>query len=456
MKNILFTVSYACLLGCGATSVWAQSCVKVPTCSELGYTTAAGGCPAAIKSLKCPFDNNYVYCPEDCREYKLSSCDSNKGSCVQCGKGDNWKYDSCKQGWYLSGYDCVENECAGYPLTVDKCETAKGTCTKSYCYAGTVAKTYYTSCKEGWTLNAATKLCDEKSCSGYGSSSSTINGCRSTSSCKQGYNTYYKCAQCYTGYSLSNGTCSKTCNYTATGLPSHCSKASSCVLGSSAGEKTYYAATCTTCESGYSLTSGGLCERKKYAVGDIYYYNNTAIGVVYFDNGSTTKIVALKDINANGQASSATGLYWSTNSSGNYSYDVDGLTNITDESTAIKDMDGKSNTQKILSYIKSKGYTAQAATATSKYAPSVCANGSICGAGEWYLPALGELVTQYNNISTISSKLSSAGGEGIVMSYYWSSTEYTNGYAWYVNFISGLRSALYKYYGCYVRPVLAF
>ena len=454
MKNILFTVSYACLLGCGAAPVWAQSCVKVPTCSELGYTTAVGGCPAEIKSLKCPFDNNYVYCPEDCREYKLTSCDDSKGSCVQCGKGDNWKYDSCKQGWYLSGYDCVENECAGYPLTVDKCETAKGTCTTAYCYAGTVAKTYYTSCKEGWTLNAATKLCDEKSCSGYGSSSSTISGCRSTSSCKQGYNTYYKCAQCYTGYSLSSGACSKTCNYTATGLPSHCSTASSCVLGSSAGEKTYYAATCTTCESGYSLTSGGLCERKKYAVGDIYYYNNTAIGVVFYDDGNTTKIVALKDVNANGQVSSATGLYWSEYN--NYSYDVDGLTNFTNANEAVKDMDGKSNTQKILSYIKSKGYTAQAATATSKYAPSVCGNGSVCGAGEWYLPALGELMTLYDNRSTINSKLSSAGGSAISTSYYWSSTETSNTRAWLVRFGNGGRWGNRKCTTSYVRPVLAF
>ncbi len=208
------------------------------------------------------------------------------------------------------------------------------------------------------------------------------------------------------------------------------------------------------CNSGYSYQSGNCVRR--YNIGDIYYYNDTPIGVVFYDDGSTTKIVALTDVNASGgQASSGQTINWSDDN--NTTYDVDGLTNFTRKNEAIQDMDGKSNTQKILAYIQSKGYDAQAATATSKYAPSVCANGSICGTGEWYLPALGELVTQYNNISTINSKLSSAGGSAIgTNGRYWSSTEYTTYGAWDVNFSNGLRSALGKYGGHYVRPVLAF
>ena len=214
----------------------------------------------------------------------------------------------------------------------------------------------------------------------------------------------------------------------------------------------------TRCNSGYTYQSGDcVSSRKQYAVGDIYYYNGTPIGVVFYDNGSTTKIVALKDINASGQASSATGLYWSTSSSNsNNSYDVDGLTNISDNDTAMKDMDGKSNTQKILSYIKSKGYPAQAVTATSKYTPSVCANGSICEAGEWYLPALGELVALYDNKSTIDNKLGSAGGSAISSSFYWSSTESSPAGAWGLSFYNGYRSAPGKNGSSYVRPVLAF
>ncbi len=225
----------------------------------------------------------------------------------------------------------------------------------------------------------------------------------------------------------------------------------------------------TRCNSGYTYQSGDcVSSRKQYAVGDIYYYNDTPIGVVFYDDGKTTKIVALTDVNASGQASSATGLYWSTSSikTDYVYYDVDGLTNISGYDgwdAANEDMDGKSNTQKILAYIKSKGYTAQAATATSKYAPSVCANGSICGAGEWYLPAFGELWILHHNESTINSRLGSAGGTAISTSdTYWSSTEYNDMGAWHCGIqetnvgVQTYRGTTNKGDGHYVRPVLAF
>ena len=211
----------------------------------------------------------------------------------------------------------------------------------------------------------------------------------------------------------------------------------------------------TRCNSGYTYQSGDCIRR--YNIGDIYYYNGTPIGIVFYDDGETIKIVALTDINADGQASSTTYLYWSTSwGNSNRYYDVDGLTNYSYIDEATEDMDGKSNTQKILSYIKSKGYPAQAATATSKYAPSVCANGSICGAGEWYLPALGELMILYVNVSTINSKLSSAGGSAIrTNNDYWSSTEHNSNRAWCVYFGNGggdnNKTVSYR-----VRPVLAF
>ena len=207
------------------------------------------------------------------------------------------------------------------------------------------------------------------------------------------------------------------------------------------------------CNSGYTYQSGDCVRR--YNIGDIYYYNNTAIGIVFYDDGETIKIVALTDVNASGgQASSGQTINWSDDN--NTTYDVDGLTNYSYRDEAIKDMDGKSNTQKILSYIKSKGYPAQAATATSKYAPSICANGSICGAGEWYLPALGELITLYNNKSTINSNLGSAGGTAMTEHYYFSSTEESTSSVWVHGLHTGIQGEIYKYFfGC-VRPVLAF
>ena len=210
------------------------------------------------------------------------------------------------------------------------------------------------------------------------------------------------------------------------------------------------------CNSGYTYQSGDCVpSRKQYAVGDIYYYNDTPIGVVFYDDGKTTKIVALTDINTNGEPANGAYLDWSTSilDSKCY-YDVNGLTNITDKDIAIKDMDGKSNTQKILAYVQSKGYEAQAATATSKYAPSVCANGSICGAGEWYLPALGELEVLNNNWSSINSKLNSANGNEMSGRFYWSSTEYDLASAWRVYFDIDVHGNIEKYSSGYVRPAL--
>ncbi len=217
----------------------------------------------------------------------------------------------------------------------------------------------------------------------------------------------------------------------------------------------------TRCNSGYTYQSGDcVSSRKKYNIGDIYYYNNTAIGVVYYDDGKTTKVVALTYINASGDQDTGgvPAITWSTpySDSDIYSYDVSGLTNFDSESTAIKDMDGKSNTQKILSYIKSKGYTAQAATATSKYAPSVCANGSICGAGEWYLPALGELQIIWTNVAIIDKGMVSVGGNTINQCDIWSSTESSSVGAWLLEGMKSMYQSYVKEFYAWVRPVLAF
>ena len=220
----------------------------------------------------------------------------------------------------------------------------------------------------------------------------------------------------------------------------------------------------TRCNVGYRYESGH-CVRYSCntphtcLVGDVYLHDNEPIGVVFFDDGTVTKIVALNDVNAEGEDSdNEGGIHWSTSSSGTYSYDVTGLTNISSESAAIADMDGKSNTSAILSYIASKGYIAEAATATSLYAPSTCkGTGVFCDVGNWYLPALGESYTVYNNLSNIQNSISKAGGTQISTSdFYWSSTEYYSANAWALYFFNGYRLTDSKYARDYVRPVLSF
>ena len=62
---------------------------------------------------------------------------------------------------------------------------------------------------------------------------------------------YIEC-KCTDGYELVDGACVISCAYTLTALPTGCSAADSCVKNGT----TYYSSTCTTCKSGYTISSG--------------------------------------------------------------------------------------------------------------------------------------------------------------------------------------------------------
>ena len=80
-----------------------------------------------------------------------------------------------------------------------------------------------------------------------------------------------------------------------------------------------------------------------------------------------------------------------------------------------------------------------------------------CGnyGANWYLPALNELKTIYNNRATINSTLQ-ANGYTTLGSGYWSSTESSSSNAHGINFSNGNSYSDSKYYAVYVRAILAF
>jgi len=233
----------------------------------------------------------------------------------------------------------------------------------------------------------------------------------------------------------------------------------------------------TRCNVGYRYESGH-CVRYSCntphtcLVGDVYLYDNEPIGVVFFDDGTTTKIVALHNVDENGEEKN-TALHWLGTDDLNDDYDVPNLTKFNNESDAIKDMNGKNNTNAILAFSASDGHKVQAATATNLYAPdNICSNGMFCKQGEWYLPALGELVTIYNNLNTIDKALNKAGGTILSHNDYhifWSSTEYPL-MAWATSFGDAIKGTNEETLGiyrgkrwrsiksgtAYIRPVLAF
>ena len=189
-----------------------------------------------------------------------------------------------------------------------------------------------------------------------------------------------------------------------------------------------------------SSTSSSNC-----IVGDILYSDmscypygvasKTPIGVV-FDRANKLAI---------GLEQSPTGLYWSKDY-----FDVPGLSNITSESVARADWQGKNNTRVVLEYCKANGESCPA----FEYVNSYKTEGTI--AGDWYLPAFGELKAIYGNKNVLNIALGKIGGTKLGTSYYWSSSEGSYNDAWGLYFDVGNVYYDYKRGYNYVRPVLAF
>lgn len=74
--------------------------------------------------------------------------------------------------------------------------------------------------------------------------------------------------------------------------------------------------------------------------------------------------------------------------------------------------------------------------------------------GEW-IPSMGEIGLLMMNLTLVNKALVMAGGQPL-KAWYWSSTEYAQGYAWFVNFSDGYTDSGNKYNSSAVRAVAAF
>ena len=88
----------------------------------------------------------------------------------------------------------------------------------------------------------------------------------------------------------------------------------------------------------------------------------------------------------------------------------------------------------------------EAGCATSGTAADICANLSINGYDDWYLPSRIELLKLYINKNAIG---------GFVDTWYWSSSEFDSNQAW-LQYFSGVQNVKYKYITNRVRAVRAF
>ena len=133
-------------------------------------------------------------------------------------------------------------------------------------------------------------------------------------------------------------------------------------------------------------------------------------------------------------------------------FDVPGLSNIELSSAAIADWQGKNNTKVVLEYCKTKGKSCPA----FEYVNSYKTEGT--QAGDWYLPAAGELNIIYGHMDVLNTALGKIGGTKLSTDFYWSSSELSNTHAWrqMFEYNGPIGHASKANYPAYVRPVLAF
>ena len=132
-------------------------------------------------------------------------------------------------------------------------------------------------------------------------------------------------------------------------------------------------------------------------------------------------------------------------------FDVPGLSEITSSSEVTADWQGKNNTRLVLDYCKLSGRSCPA----FEYVNSYKTDGT--KAGDWYLPAAGELNAIYGNMGVLNTALGKIGGTKLSTGWHRSSSVHSYHNAWGLRFSDG---SVYGYYkrddDGYVRPVLAF
>ena len=133
-------------------------------------------------------------------------------------------------------------------------------------------------------------------------------------------------------------------------------------------------------------------------------------------------------------------------------FDVPTLSDYGSSSAVTADWQGKNNTRLVLEYCKTNGYSCPA----FEYVNSYKTDGT--KAGDWYLPAMGELNAIYQNKDVLNTALGKIGGPILGSNEFWSSSEYLGGSsAWSYNFYHGEVDFYLKHYSNRdVLPVLAF
>lgn len=160
------------------------------------------------------------------------------------------------------------------------------------------------------------------------------------------------------------------------------------------------------------------------------------IGVAVMDGGRRLIVALDQQVNKNWGSASGNG----------------GATTAASKDVADQDFDGKDNTSNIMSSSTYKNDS-------TDYAVSYCHHYSKGnhGAGQWWLPSLGELGIIFKYFEPINNALAKIGGTPLDRTTYWSSTEASASNAWVLYMSSGERWNSSKTTSQYrVRPISVF
>ena len=461
MKQYLLLTSALVASGLLNSGVAEAACIKTPTCSSLGYestTSCSGG-------LKCPFGNawNCTLVNKITELEKIIEKNQAEEALKNCKIGDILYSDmSCNANMVASktpigvvfdttnGLAIAKDEFANMPWgavaeDVSGVQNSSSVSTSTADWQGFKnTKAMYEADKSGanypaikkvltysttgteqgqWYLPAAGEL------QAISTNKDTLNTTLAKIGGTQMSGNYWSSSEQNSGSSYYIGIGN---NSSSTGRKIAKNKAKPVInfVNKNKVDVAYVSSNETTCKIGSILYSDKKCYAGSAPSG------KTPIGIVF--DASRRTAIALE--------SSTSKMYWSTER-----VDIPGITNITDEYKAEQDFNGKANTAAIKAYNSSlSNYPA------ARYAYEYKTTGT--NAGEWYLPALGELNTVYSNKDYMNYALSLVGKKDIPTDYYhWSSSEYSIKGAWVLYFNGGSVYDIYKNdLHLYVRPVLAF
>ena len=154
-------------------------------------------------------------------------------------------------------------------------------------------------------------------------------------------------------------------------------------------------------------------------------------------------------------------MHWG-NSNYLYGTDVPGLTNYEysyGSTEPYRDKNGKNNTQIVVDYCNSKGWSLSNAGESFSYCVTYSPGYKD---GEWYLPSAGELKLFCDSREKFRSDCNTAGistnmnSDNSEASYFWTSTEYSDNDSWCLDFIQPeLSFCIVKNGDYYAVPFLA-